>query len=141
MACVCNCNVISSNLIILLYSLLLFLCSFSFNLAAGYDLGWAGRDDNYNNKMKYSDISWILLQTSSPQPPSAVEQSALELQTKVIPRYSTILQSRRTPVPSGLLVLTGRPVNRPAGRPAKTIVLAGQKWPKLNISRNMHDFA
>ena len=41
----------------------------------------------------------------------------------------------------GLLVLTGRPVNRPAGRPAKTIVLAGQKWPKLNISRNMHDFA
>ena len=42
---------------------------------------------------------------------------------------------------SGLLVLTGRPVNRPAGRPAKTIVLAGQKRPKLNISRNMHDFA
>ena len=41
---------------------------------------------------------------------------------------------------AGLLVLTGRPVNRPAGRPAKTIVLAGQKWPKLNIWRNMHDF-
>ena len=41
----------------------------------------------------------------------------------------------------GLLVLTGRPVNRPAGRPAKTIVLAGQKRPKLNISRNLHDFA
>ena len=33
----------------------------------------------------------------------------------------------------GLLVLTSRP--------AKTIVLAGLKWPKLNISRNMHDFA
>ena len=104
MACVCNCNVISSNLIILLYSLLLFLCSFSFNLAAGYDLGWCGRDDNYNNKMKYSDISWILLQTSSPQPPSAVKQSAPELQTKVIPRYATILQSRRTPVPYILCV-------------------------------------
>ena len=44
-------------------------------------------------------------------------------------------------LPAGLLVLTGRPVNRPAGRPAKTIVLAGRKWPKLNISRNMHDFA
>ena len=42
---------------------------------------------------------------------------------------------------SGLLVLTGRPVNRPAGRPAKTIVSAGKKWPKLNISRNMHHFA
>ena len=42
---------------------------------------------------------------------------------------------------TGLLVLTGRPVNRPAGRPAKTIVLAGQKRPKLNISRNLHDFA
>ena len=42
---------------------------------------------------------------------------------------------------AGLLVLTGRPVNRPAGRPAKTIVLAGQKRPKLNISRNLHDFA
>ena len=47
----------------------------------------------------------------------------------------------KTMQPAGLLVLTGRPVNRPAGRPAKTIVLAGQKWPKLNISRNMHDFA
>ena len=42
---------------------------------------------------------------------------------------------------TGLLVLTGRPVNRPAGRPAKTIVLAGQKRPKLNISTNMHYFA
>ena len=35
----------------------------------------------------------------------------------------------------GLLILTGRPVDQPAGRPAFLSILAGQNWPKLKMFR------
>ena len=34
---------------------------------------------------------------------------------------------------TGLLILTGRPVDQPAGRPAFLSILAGQNWPKLKM--------
>ena len=36
---------------------------------------------------------------------------------------------------TGLLILTGRPVDQPAGRPAFLAILAGQNWPKLKMFR------
>ena len=36
---------------------------------------------------------------------------------------------------SGLLILTGRPVDQPAGRPAFLSISAGQNWPKLKMFR------
>ena len=37
---------------------------------------------------------------------------------------------------AGLLILTGRPVDQPAGRPAFLSISAGQNWPKLKMFRN-----
>ena len=36
---------------------------------------------------------------------------------------------------TGLLILTGRPVDQPAGWPAFLSILAGQNWPKLKMLR------
>ena len=36
----------------------------------------------------------------------------------------------------GLLILTGRPVDQPAGRPAFLSISAGQNWRKLKMFRN-----
>ena len=36
---------------------------------------------------------------------------------------------------TGLLILAGRPVDQPAGRPAFLSISAGQNWPKLKMLR------